>query len=206
MLDRWSLKIIATPLQKIALVLHKKGISDNQVTISGFVIGLMVIPLLALEYYWLAAVVITFNRICDGIDGALARASKPTDEGAYLDIVLDFIFYAAVVFGFALANPEQNALAAALLLFSFMGTGSSFLAFAIMAERRSIASMQYPNKGFYYLGGLAEGTETIMLLLACCLFPDYFVWRAWLFSGICWLTTLTRVVGGYHSLKKGAAK
>ena len=201
MLDRWSLKIIAPPLKLIAVKLHRLGISANQVTISGFIIGLTVIPLLAMHYYLLAGVVILINRICDGVDGALAREGSPSDAGAFLDIVLDFIFYAAVVFGFALADPSQNALAAAMLLFAFMGTGCSFLAFAIMAERRSIASMQYPNKGFYYLGGLAEGTETIILLLACCLFSDYFVWIAWFFSFICWVTTFTRVVGGYYSLQ-----
>ena len=93
---------------------------------------------------------------------------------------------------FALAQPADNALAAALLLFSFMGTGSSFLAFAIMAERRSIKSMTYPNKGFYYLGGLAEGTETILLLLCCCLMPEYFFGIALFFSAICWMTDTDR--------------
>jgi len=202
MLDRWSLKVIAPPLKKVAGVLHRRGVSANQVTITGFFIGLCVIPLLASHYYYLAALVILCNRIFDGIDGALAREGQPTDSGAYLDIVLDFIFYAAVVFGFALANPEQNALAAAALLFAFMGTGSSFLAFAIMAERRGITSMAYPNKGFYYLGGLAEGTETVLLLIACCLFYAHFTWIAYFFAAICWATTLTRVVGGYYSLRK----
>jgi phosphatidylglycerophosphate synthase len=203
MLDRWSLKIIAPPLKQVAGVLHRCGVSANQVTITGFFIGLCVIPLLALHYYYVAALVILCNRIFDGIDGALAREGQPTDSGAYLDIVLDFIFYAGVVFGFALANPEQNALAAAALLFAFMGTGSSFLAFAIMAERRSITSMVYPNKGFYYLGGLAEGTETVVLLVACCLFYSQFTWIAYFFAAICWVTTLTRVVGGYYSLRGG---
>jgi phosphatidylglycerophosphate synthase len=177
------------------------GITANQVTISGFLVGLTVLPLLAFEYYLLAVAVILVNRICDGIDGALAREGKASDAGAFLDIVLDFIFYSAVVLGFALANPEQNALASAVLLFAFMGTGSSFLAFAIMAERRSIQSMQYPTKGFYYLGGLAEGTETICLLLACCLFPSNFIWIALGFSLICMVTTTTRIVGGYYSLQ-----
>jgi phosphatidylglycerophosphate synthase len=201
MLDKWSLKIITPPLQWVAKKLHRAGVSANQVTITGFVVGLSVVGLLMWQQYLLAFAVIIFNRICDGIDGALAREAKATDAGAYLDIVLDFIFYAAVVFGFALANPEQNGVAASLLLFSFMGTGSSFLAFAIMAERRSIQSMQYPSKGFYYLGGLTEGTETIVMLLACCLFEQYFVYIAIIFSVMCWLTTITRVVGGYHSLQ-----
>ncbi len=201
MLDRWSLRVISPSLQWVAGKLDTFGVTANQVTISGFIIGLLVIPALALEYYLLAAVIIVFNRLCDGLDGALARASSATDAGGFLDIVLDFIFYSAVVFGFALAQPAENALVAALLLFSFMGTGSSFLAFAIMAERRSIKSMTYPNKGFYYLGGLAEGTETILLLLCCCLLPEYFISIALFFSAICWVTTLTRVVGGYYSLQ-----
>jgi len=206
MLDRWSLKIIAPPLKSAARALHKRGVTANQVTISGFCIGLCVMPLLAFHYYFLAALVILCNRIFDGLDGALAREGLPTDSGAYLDIVLDFIFYASVVFGFALAHPEQNALAAAGLLFAFMGTGSSFLAFAIMAERRTITSMEYPNKGFYYLGGLAEGTETIVLLVACCLFYAQFVYIAYFFTAICWMTTLTRVIGGYHSLQLNSDK
>ncbi len=206
MLDRWSLKLVAPPLKYLAKKLHQLDVTANQVTVIGFAIGLTVIPLLAMKLYLLALLAILFNRLCDGVDGALARERGATDAGAYLDIVLDFIFYAAVVFGFALADPDQNALAAALLLFSFMGTGSSFLAFAIMAERGSIQSMQYPNKGFYYLGGLAEGTETIVLLLACCLFPAYFVWIAVVFSVICWLTTVTRVFGGYYSLKTSRLK
>ncbi len=206
MLDRWSLKLVAPPLKYLAKKLHQLDVTANQVTVIGFAIGLTVIPLLAMKLYLLALLVILINRLCDGVDGALARERGATDAGAYLDIVLDFIFYAAVVFGFALADPDQNALAAALLLFSFMGTGSSFLAFAIMAERGSIQSMQYPNKGFYYLGGLAEGTETIVLLLACCLFPAYFVWIAVVFSVICWLTTVTRVFGGYYSLKTSRLK
>ncbi len=204
MLDQWSLKIIAPPLTLIANKLHQQGISANQVTITGFVVGLSVIPLLICQFYLLAALVIVFNRICDGVDGALARQAGATDAGAFLDIVLDFIFYAAVVFGFALANAEQNALPAALLLFSFMGTGSSFLAFAILAERRSIENIVYPSKGFYYLGGLAEGTETILLLLACCVFYQSFPVIALFFSAICWLTTITRIVGGYYSLKASA--
>lgn len=200
MLDQCCLKIIAPPLQAVARKLNNLSVSANQVTVGGFLLGMCVLPLLMHQYYYLAMVVIVLNRLCDGIDGALARIAGASDAGAFLDIVLDFIFYAAVVFGFALANPEQNALVAAFLLFSFMGTASSFLAFAIMAQKRSISCMQYPNKGFYYLGGLAEGSETILFLLLCCVFPVQFVYLAFGFAALCWITTLTRLVGGYYSL------
>ena len=110
---------------------------------------MLVIPLIAFEFYKWAILVIFLNRLIDGLDGAVARQTESTTRGAFLDIVLDFIFYSAVIFSFALANPSQNALSAAALIFSFVGTGSSFLAFAIFAERLSIESVKYPSKCFY---------------------------------------------------------
>jgi phosphatidylglycerophosphate synthase len=201
MLDRWTLKLIKPPLSRLAKLCDKKGLRANQVTLAGFVIGMLAVPLLALELYALAVIIVLLNRVADGLDGELARLQGATDEGALLDIVLDFVFYSAVIAGFALANPADNALAATFLLWGFMGTASSFLAFAILAERRNLNSMTYPSKGFYYLGGLAEGTETIAFLVAMCLIPTHFVGLAWAFFALCAVTTLTRIVGGYHSLK-----
>lgn len=201
MIDRWSLALVRPPLVLLARQLANKGMSANQITVLGFLIGLFAVPLLGNQQFGWAALCIVLNRICDGLDGELARAQGPTDPGAYLDIVLDFIFYAAVVFGFALANPEQNALAACGLIFSFIGTASSFLAFAIMAERRGIQSVSYPNKGFYYLSGIMEGTETIVFFLLMCLLPAHFPMLAWIFFALCLLTTVTRIIASLHSLK-----
>ena len=59
------------------------------------------------------------NRALDGLDGALARLSRVTDRGAFLDIGLDFVFYAAIPLAFAVSDPAANALAAAVLLAAF---------------------------------------------------------------------------------------
>ena len=201
MLDRWSLALVKPPLRTLAKTLNRTHIGADTVTVGGFVIGLATVPLLAFEWYGFALIAIGLNRLADGLDGELARLSGTTDGGAYLDIVLDFIFYAAIIAGFALANPEQNALPAAFLLWGFMGTGGSFLAFAIMAERRRLSNMVYPSKGFFYLGGIAEGTETIAFFVAMCLFPAHFAVLAWVFFGLCVVTTITRVVGGYYTLR-----
>ena len=150
----------------------------------------------------LGMILILINRLADGIDGTLARMKGATDSGAYLDICLDFIFYSAVVFGFALADPTQNSLAAAALIFSFVGTGSSFLAYAIMAERRKLTNLRLPNKGFYYLGGIAEGTETILFFVLFCLFPDSFTTLAWILTAICWLSTGLRIFSSYSTTLK----
>ena len=202
MLDRWTLQLIKKPLHRGGCLLQRYGVKPDQVTLSGFVVGILCLPALGMKWYWLALVCILLNRLADGLDGELARLVGPTDSGGFLDIVLDFIFYGAVVFGFALADPGQNGLAAAALLFSFIGTGSSFLAFAIMAERRGIKKIAYPKKGIYYLEGLAEGTETILFFILFCLFPGFFVPLAYCFACICLVTVLTRVAGGYLTLKK----
>lgn len=202
MLDRYTIRLFKNLLTRLALVVQRLGGKPDQVTITSFFIGLLVLPALYFQNYWLALLFIAINRIGDGVDGALARMTEISDAGGYLDIVLDFIFYSAVVLGFALAEPEKNGLAAAVLLFAFVGTGSSFLAFAVMAERRGTENIVYPNKGIYYLGGLTEGSETIICFVLFCLFPSFFAVLAFLFATLCFITTLTRIVGGYLSLRK----
>ncbi|WP_350558042.1 CDP-alcohol phosphatidyltransferase family protein [Psychrobacter sp. CAL346-MNA-CIBAN-0220] len=207
MLDKYITPIIKPLLTPVVILLHKRAITADQLTVVGFLIGLLSLPLLAFGYWYAALVTIVLNRIFDGLDGALARYSKQSSSaGGYLDITLDFLFYAAVPFGFILANPEQNAIAGALLLATFMGTGSSFLAFAIAAERFKIDRPQFKYKSFYYLNGLTEGTETIALFIAFCIWPQNFVLLATLFAIACAITIFTRIYGGYHTLKQQEAK
>ena len=200
MLDKWMAPLTQRPLRKLAAGLLCRGVSADQITITGFLLGMVAIPLLSQGYYFLALLAIVTNRILDGLDGTLARMSTPSDAGGFLDITLDFIFYSGVVLGFALASPQQNALAACTLIFSFMGTGASFLAYAVMAERHQLKPPHHQHKSLYYLGGLAEGTETITLFALCCLLPDHFVQLAYGFSAICIWTAVLRVWGGYRAI------
>lgn len=201
MLDTFFIKTLKHPLRLTAVIIDKLGVKANWITLLGFVIGIMALPALYFENTFLALVLVIVNRVMDGLDGAVARVQGPTDLGGYLDITLDFIFYSAVVFGFALMNPLENALAASFLIFSFMGTGSSFLAFAIMAEKRNIERLEYGRKSLYFLGGLAEGAETIAFLILICLLPSYFAVMAYAFGMICWITTATRIYAGYRTLR-----
>ncbi|TKB12107.1 CDP-alcohol phosphatidyltransferase family protein [Desulforhopalus sp. IMCC35007] len=201
MLDRYAIKILKQPLHQCARLLNSFGVTADQVTMSSFLIGLGVLPALYFKCYGCALFFLVINRIGDGVDGALARLTHTSDGGGFLDIVLDFIFYSSVVLGFALAEPIQNGLPAVVLLFSFIGTGTSFLAFAIMAERRGITSITYPHKGIYYLEGLTEATETVAFFVLFCLFPGAFPLLAYIFAFLCLVTTATRVAGGYLSLK-----
>ncbi len=199
MIDRYLLPLLQRLFDPPARWLAQRKISADSVTLLGFAIGVLAVPLLATGHYTAALIVILLNRLCDGLDGALARRTQPTDRGAFLDIALDFVFYACIPLGYALADPQHNALAAAVLLFAFMGTASSFLAFSAIAARRGMASSSYPTKGIYYLGGLTEGFETIALFVALCLWPTAFPVLAYVFAALCGLTTLTRWWWGWRS-------
>ncbi|APX93966.1 hypothetical protein BWR19_14060 [Halomonas sp. 1513] len=202
MLDRWTMPLTQAPLGWMAAALARRGVQADHVTLAAFAVGMLVLPLLALEWYAAALVVILLNRLGDGLDGALARhTQRASDAGGFLDIGLDFVFYAAVVLGFALADPAANALAAALLLFAFIGTGTSFLAFAIMAAKHRLERPRFESKAFYYLHGLTEGTETLFAFVLFCLFPQHFALLATLFAVACLITTATRLWGGYRTLR-----
>lgn len=79
----------------------------RQVTWIGFGIGMLAVVALAMNAYTLALLGLIGNRLADGVDGELARIQGPTDAGAFLDIALDFVFYAAFVLGFAIGRPDQ---------------------------------------------------------------------------------------------------
>ena len=178
-----------------------KGVSADQITLVGFFVGLLAVPALWLGYPLIALVFIVVNRMADGLDGAVARQTTPTDRGGFLDICLDFFFYSAIPFGFALMDPAQNALAACFLIFSFIGTGASFLAFAIFAEKRGITTDLRGQKSLFYLGGLTEGFETIVFLTLACLFSSAFWWLAIVFGVLAWITATTRVVAGWRMFR-----
>ena len=204
MLDPWAIKLVSPPLKAFALILKKMDVKPDQVTITGFGIGLLAFFALWMSWYKIALFFIILNRIMDGLDGALSRLTAQTDAGGFLDICLDFIFYSAVVAGFALSDPQNNALAAVILLLGFVGTGTSFLAFAIMAQKHDLNSVAYPHKAMYYIGGLTEGSETIIFFAIICIFPDHFPFLAFCFAFLCILTTITRILSGYATLKEVA--
>ncbi|MEP7280542.1 MAG: CDP-alcohol phosphatidyltransferase family protein [Rubrivivax sp.] len=202
MLDPIAQRWLQPPLDAIAARLQRAGVGADAVTLVGFAIGVAAAAAIAWQAWLLGLLLLLTSRLCDGIDGALARLTRPTDAGAFLDITLDFLFYAGIPVGFALADPAVNALPAALLIASFVGTGSSFLAFAVLAERRGLpANAAYPSKGLHYLGGLTGASETLLCFTLMCLWPAQFAPFAFVFAALCALTTVTRIVGGWSTLR-----
>lgn len=205
MLDPLARRLIDPPLNRIAAGLARVGLRADAVTVGGFVVGMAGCAALAFQEYGLALGLILANRLADGLDGAVARRTGATDAGGYLDIVLDLVFYSGVPFGFAAGRPEV-ALPAAFLVWSFVGTGGSFLAYAVIAAKRGVTTESRGRKSFYYAAGLMEGTETVAFFVLFCVLPDSFAVLAWVFGGLCWVTTAFRVAGAVVAFRTPPAE
>ncbi len=200
MFDAFFVRRLKSPLAFAVKPLDAAGIKATQVTLIGAVIGLAAAILIAADALLLGGLLFLMNRLFDGLDGALAQQQGPTEQGAFLDITLDFLMYSAIPFAFAVRDPDV-ALAAAFLLFSFVGTGSTFLAFSIFAARHGLKNESLKDKSIYYLQGLTEGFETTLVLTLMCLFPQWFEWLAWGFGALCFMTTGSRIVEGNRVLR-----
>lgn len=167
-------------------------ISANALTITGAALGLGAAFFVTQSNFAAALALIILNRICDGLDGAIARINGPTEFGGYLDTLCDYVFYLSVPLAFALVDPV-NQLPALFLVASFTLTAVSFLAFAAIAARQSLNDGAHGPKAFIYSTGLMEGGETIAFFLLFCLFPAFFPTLAIIFAALCLLTVVQRV-------------
>jgi phosphatidylglycerophosphate synthase len=191
MLDAKLRPLIDPPLNAVGRILARAGISANMLTFTGLALGLAGAVAIAFGNIWAGLALIIANRVLDGLDGAVARASSPTALGGYFDIVADFAFYVSIPLGFGLL-VSGNTLPALVLVASFVLTGVSFLAFAVVAADRGEETEAHGQKSFFYSTGLAEGTETIAVFIAMCLFPAWFSVIAYAYAGLCVLTVFQR--------------
>ena len=196
MLDPYIRPLIDPPLNAVGERLAKAGITSNAMTILGFAFGLAAITLIVYQDYMFGLSCLIANRLCDGLDGAIARHKGLSDFGGFLDIVCDFIIYAGVVFAFGIAE-SKHLMYATFLIFSFIGPITSFLAYAILAAKNQKHTSKRGKKSFYYLGGICEGTETTTALIHACVFPNMFKEICLIYGFLCWVTTFGRVYAAW---------
>lgn len=201
MLDTRLRPLIDPPLNAAGRQLAHAGVTADAVTIAGFGLGMAAALAIAAGRTDVGLALFLLGRLADGLDCAVARATIKTDRGGYLDIVLDFILYGAIPLAFAIADPARNALPAAVLLMSFFANGTTFLAYAIMAERRKMESTAQGVKSLYYVSGLAEGFETVVALAAFCVWPQHFPLIAYGYAALCYLSALGRILIAWRVLK-----
>lgn len=201
MLDRPMRRLLDPALDRAGRALAARGVGADAVTFAGLAAGLAACLCVALRLDAPALLFVIANRLLDGLDGAVARATAPTDRGGFLDIVLDFAFYGGLPLAFALRDPAANAVPAAVLLFAFYVNGASFLAFAAVAAKRRLENPLFADKSIYFTAGLAEGTETILFFLAMVLFPHWFPLLAYAFAGLTLMSAVARVAVAWHAFR-----
>ena len=199
MFDRQIQKHIQGPLQYIAK-LFLKFISPNYMTLIGFSFGVLMCFFIIIDQYLIAMIFLFLNRLSDGLDGAMARLQIPTPLGGYLDIVLDFLIYGGFVLSFGITE-QNNTFLSMILLFFYVGTGSTFLAKAAILPSLTNQNLKEEiPKSFHYAVGLVEGTETIIFMFLCLLFPDLFIYLASIFALLCLITIVFRIIVFYKQL------
>ena len=191
MFDAKLRPLIDPPLNRLGSALARRGVTANAITFLGLALGLVGAAAISGGYFGAGLGLILANRLLDGLDGAVARANGPTVLGGYFDIVADFAFYVSVPLGFGLVD-SANTQAALVLVASFVLTGVSFLAYAVIAAERGARTDAHGRKSFFYSTGLAEGSETIAVFIAFALFPAWFVPLAYAYAALCVLTVFQR--------------
>lgn len=196
MLDRYVRSIFNPIVDKIGKNLDKLGLKANQITMVGFICGLLMALSIVMARFDLAILFLCLNRLCDTFDGAVARIYGVTDFGGFFDIIVDFVIYSLFVLSFAIYD-QNNAVTASFLLCCYVSTTSSFLAYAIIAAKRSKQTSVRGNKSFYYLGGICEGTETFIFMFILCVLPKSFILIASIYGFLCIITTMGRIYAAY---------
>ena len=198
MLDTMLKPKIDPYLEKMAEKLQTIGVGPNQITLYGFVVGLLGCVAIAFGSYMFGLVLILLNRITDGLDGAVARFSKSpkmkketTALGAYLDTILDMILFGAFVFSFGFASIHAGA--ASFLLFSLMGVFITDLGAHMIQNVKAKTAADENAKSFYHPTRWIEGTEIIIMMVLSCVFPAAFGIWALIFGVMCWVTTISRI-------------
>jgi phosphatidylglycerophosphate synthase len=199
MFDRQIQKYTQKPLQYIAK-LFIKFISPNHMTLIGFIFGVLMCLCITIDQYLIAIIFLLLNRFSDGLDGTMARLQNPTPLGGYLDIVLDFLIYGGFVLSFGITE-QNNMLLSMVLLFCYIGTGSTFLAkAAILPSLTNQNVNEEIPKSFHYAVGLVEGTETIVFMVLCLLFPNFYIYFSFIFIILCLITIVFRIIVCYKEL------
>jgi len=189
MIDELLRERFKAPVDNTGIWLARLGVTAPALTGASFVDGVAGCIAMAGEAYTVALICLAANRIGDLFDGAVARATRVTDFGGFTDILSDFLIYSGFVLGFAIGRPD-DALAAAVLIYTFLATGSSFLAAANIAARRGMTREPANRKSFFYKAAIAEGAETTAYLCLICLLPDYFALITYVFAAVCWVSVI----------------
>jgi phosphatidylglycerophosphate synthase len=203
-LDARLRPLFAGPLDAVAARLDHPPLTPDRLTLLGLATGLASAAAAAAQWWWVSLALWLVSRAADGLDGPLARRRGVRDAGAggFLDITCDFVVYGSTVVGVAVgASAEHGApwWPFLLVLLAYYVNGTAFLAFSSIAERSGRTTDD--GRSLSFLGGLAEGSETIAVH-ALWLALSSVAWQiAAVWAAVVAVSAAQRVVAGYRALR-----
>lgn len=213
MLDGPVRRRLDRPLAAVAARLDRPWLTPARLSLGGLVLSLASAALAAFALWPAALVAWWASRLLDGLDGPLARRrGGGTEAGGFLDITADFAAYGCGVVGVGVGAtgvlsgrtaPTWEWAAFLAVLLAYYLNGTAFLAFSSAAERAG--ARLDSGRTFSFLGGLAEGTETIAVHSLWLLVPGAAPVVAWVWAGVVGLSAVQRVVVGHRLLVAAAA-
>lgn len=211
MLDSRLRPLLAPALNAAARRLDVPWITPNRLTSLNLLLGLASAALAAGQLWVPALAAWLLCRLADGLDGPLARlraaraagsGQDDAGQGGFWDISADFIVYGATVVGVAVgatAGYDAGWLPFLLVLFAYYINGSVFLAFSSIAERSG--RQLDDGRSLSFLGGLAEGAETVVVHSLWLLFPAFAGHIALVWAGLVSVSAGQRVIAGFRALR-----
>lgn len=172
------------------------------ISILALVAGLLASYAAYKNQYLLAFGLWLLNRALDGLDGLIARLHQSqTDYGGYVDILTDFVIYAALPIGLVAGSPSyKRYLALALMLASFYVNTASWMYLAAILEKRA-AHAPETQTTIVVPAGIIGGFETIVAYGIFLLFPAYITLLFLIFSTLVFITVIQRVVWAKRALQ-----
>ncbi|GAA0207217.1 CDP-alcohol phosphatidyltransferase family protein [Cytobacillus oceanisediminis] len=200
MLDHAARRLTGPPLDRLAVRVAARGVPATAITGAGWLVGVGACLAVLAQWWNLALVLWLLNRTLDGLDGAVARQHGATDLGGFLDLLADFSIYAGLVLAVAVAVPDARLACVALLLAYYL-SGTAFLTLSSILERRG-SDRHNDARSLRFVGGLAEGTETVIAYVLITLLPQHAATIAWIFAAVVAVTALQRTAEGVVVLRE----
>ncbi len=159
-------------LAPLAMLL--RGVPPNLLSVVALAFGLGAAVAASRAAWGVGLALWLTNRIIDGLDGTVARvAERQTDFGGYLDILLDFVVYAAVPVGLAIQSTDRVVLlwTAAMEGAFFVNACSWMYLSAVLEKRASGAQATGELTTVTMPAALVAGFETVVFYALFFLFP-----------------------------------
>ncbi|WP_018217404.1 CDP-alcohol phosphatidyltransferase family protein [Salinispora vitiensis] len=204
MIDARLRPVLAKTLDRCAAAVDRPWVTPGRLTAAGLTLGLAASAAAAAGWWWPALVAWLVSRLADGLDGPLARRRGTASPlGGFLDIVADFTVYGAFVAGVAV-GVDGPATPFLVLLVTYYVNGATLLAYSSIAER--VGRERGDERSLHFLGGLAEGTETIAVHALFCLLPGLAGQLAWGWAAVVAITAGQRVMHAVRTLSEPAGR